>query len=352
MLRFREDTPSVWLTLRCRAAKLAKSWLAADQQQLLLWDAFARLEASRGKFKEAQTVYTQTASALHTFPQAQQDAAPIFWHGWADLEWQSGSKDRCLQVLAASVATAPTRVHSFLATLSLDAAQIAHTQREFESRLRSLRQGSLDNAHAVVANAALFTYLTKGLKAACALYEECCYDAKPVPAFQERLYVMYTKLVYSHTKQAAYQPGLMRDVLIDALAPFPTNSLFLNLYFHNESRTRIQNRVRALLDRQLSGSQAQVAESWIFRLFVELHLDARSYNAQAVQYIFEQAVTALQSRPSVAVWQLFLQFAILQKHPALIKSVLLRAVQECPTAKGLCSICDQVKGGDELIIRV
>lgn len=323
------------MRLIASAAKLAKQLLASDQQHLLLWDAYARLEASRGKIKEARHVYSQTAAALHTFPPEQQIDNPIFWHGWAELEWQVGSHPRAIQVLAASTRdTAEGRAQT-LRSETLNPDQITKVAQAFADQLRKLRQGSLGYSHAVVANAALFAYLTEGLKSSCAIFEECCYDAKPIPGLQERLYTMYTKMLYYHTKQQAYQPALLRDVLVDALAQFPNNSLFLNLYFHNESRTRIQNRVRALLDRQLSSTgQSTTPSSWIFRIFVELHLDARGYSAEGVRHLFEQAVSALQTRPSVAIWQLFLQFALVKQDGLLIRSVVLRAVQECPAAKG------------------
>jgi hypothetical protein len=102
-----------------------------------------------------------------------------------------------------------------------------------------------------------------------------------------------------------------------------------------ESRTRIQNRVRNLLETKLAASP-QAESLWLFRIYVELHIDpTRGASREAVSYIFERAVAALET-PSLRLWVAYLDFAA-REDPKLAKSVLLRAVQQCPWAKGASS---------------
>lgn len=76
-----------------------------------------------------------------------------------------------------------------------------------------------------------------------------------------------------------------------AIGSFPHNSAFLSLYFHNELRTKIQNRVRNLLEEKVLKEEDKVSSGdWLFAIFAELHLDARTYNPSAVRNLFDRAI--------------------------------------------------------------
>lgn len=290
-------------------------------------------------------MFQRTATALPHMPKEAQNHASSIWLGWAELEWQTVSPSRAMAVLAASVQETPSANTAVLKAMHATEKQVSYARDAYSALLQDIRRSNHPNGHAVVASAILLEYLCAGLEPASALYDEECYAAKPLPLLQERLYMSYAKLLYQHSLHQAYKPGVLRDLLTEALQIYPTNSLFQNLFFYNESRTRLQNRVRTLLDGQIwdmRSTQAIPAPLWLYRIFAETHLDARGYNAKAVQGLFERATTALSAKPSVALWQLYLAFAAYQQDGSLIKSIIQRAAQECPHAKGQSDPLDRL----------
>lgn len=309
--------------------------LADSPTDLRLWDAFARINVCQGLVKTACDVYAKTLQQPHL---ASQESACFLWASWAELEWRSGNLDRAALILAASTALPGSRESLLSSNTQLKPAQILATRSRFVEATATMKEFPPQwYTHTIIVSAALFEYLMRGLSAACHIFEECCYDAKPLPAFREVLTMSHAKLLYQHTKQQAYQPGLIREVVAEALEQFPANSYLLNLYFFNESKTRIQNRLRSMLDNQVftSGSTKEAPSNiWLYRIFAETHLDARGFNIRAVQHLFEASVQALQTRPSTSLWQLYLHFASRYCERATVQSVSSRALQECPTIKG------------------
>lgn len=100
-----------------------------------------------------------------------------------------------------------------------------------------------------------------------------------------------------------------------------------------EIRTRIQNRLRTLLEVQIQANKTSI-DAWLFRIYAEMHVNARGVNVKAVQLLFERAVRALQQAPSVRLWQLYIDWTLSQQELPRAKALLSRALQECPWSKG------------------
>lgn len=108
----------------------------------------------------------------------------------------------------------------------------------------------------------LFEYLSQGLEEAQFLYDRvlnmvmyrCAGKAQSNPGVvEEAIYEEYARLLYRHAVSgSAYKPGVLRELLERALEQFPSNTMFLALYGWNEARAKIENRVRRLLDTQLT----------------------------------------------------------------------------------------------------
>lgn len=54
-------------------------------------------------------------------------------------------------------------------------------------------------------------------------------------------------------------------------------------------RTKIQNRVRRTLEDKVLAKNA-TSEGWLFAIFAEMHLDARSPNLWGVRNLFDRAI--------------------------------------------------------------
>lgn len=157
--------------------------------------------------------------------------------------------------------------------------------------------------HAVVYNEvwAMLEYLShdQDLATALPVYEALVQDLErrnltgPQSAVHELCLMSKARLLYHHATTARmFKMKVMRDVLEQALALFPNNSLFLGLYAWNEGRTKIENRVRALMrDVVLEGEKGTVI-GWAFAIWAEMRMVGTGgrYNVHAVRALFEQAV--------------------------------------------------------------
>ena len=56
---------------------------------------------------------------------------------------------------------------------------------------------------------------------------------------------------------------------------------------------RIQNNVRSMLEDKLWHGNPPSANIWLFRIYVELHLQAHIFSATTVRGLFERAVISL-----------------------------------------------------------
>ena len=141
---------------------------------------------------------------------------------------------------------------------------------------------------------ALLAYLSEDLDTALVVFDKQCLQLRSEArqsAEEEEVIALQAKLLFRHTQtKTAFRPGQLRRVLESALADFPNNSIFLSLHFYNELRTRIENRVRRTLDELVLKEDTVTSEGWLFAIYAELHLNARSYNAEAVRSLFERAV--------------------------------------------------------------
>lgn len=142
--------------------------------------------------------------------------------------------------------------------------------------------------------AALLEYLAEDLQSSMNLLQRQIahlrVEAKQ-SAEEEELLAIQAKILFRHTQtRTAFRPGQLRETLEAALTEFPNNSIFLSLHFYNELRTRIENRVRRTLDKLILNEDTATSEGWLFAIYAEMHLNARSYNTEAVRSLFERAV--------------------------------------------------------------
>ena len=79
---------------------MAKSLLASDRENLVLWDGYARLERQRGNIDAARAVYVTAIRSRDSAvtDETGEDAAEL-WSAWAEMEWDVGEEVRCLEVL-------------------------------------------------------------------------------------------------------------------------------------------------------------------------------------------------------------------------------------------------------------
>lgn len=122
---------------------------------------------------------------------------------------------------------------------------------------------------------------------------------------------------------------------------FPQNTIFLSLYVWNESRFRIDDRVRSIVHEVvlLPHSSSHTAESVVslfFSVYTELMRGtATGSNSHSIRASFERAVESQRGKQSATMWKLYFLFEHSRGELQRAKMIFYRAVRACPWVKEL-----------------
>ena len=127
-------------------------------------------------------------------------------------------------------------------------------------------------------------------------------------------------------------------MLVECIAEFPQNTIFLSLY----ARFRNVDRIRAIL-RDVLPSERSVNDSIVAHFFAvqtELARGVEFGSSQnAIRTTFERAVGSESAGHCPRMWQLYLAFELSTGSLPNAKSVFYRATQACPWVKDMNLFC-------------
>ncbi|CAG8548926.1 4305_t:CDS:10 [Ambispora gerdemannii] len=287
-----------------KGRKLAKELLKTDRMNLILWNGYAQLEKSRNNISEARRVYITALSMYRSFPEQYQLYASLLHRMFAEMEWEQGRPNTALNILImlteekSSFDSIPEQDMPPPSPTRLLKARKYYAQKISQMSTLAASQADARNVIHLCVCFSLLEYLGQNLGEACKIYE-----------------TMLAELI-----------------LEKALTIFPDNSEFLSLYFFNELRTKIQNRVRRFLDAALVKKPSHVL--WTFAIFAELHLQ-KAYNQHHIRALFERALECPTTRHSVSIWNLYIDFEIKHNQQDRAKALYFRAIRECPWSKDI-----------------
>ncbi|UZJ51857.1 hypothetical protein CBS101457_001177 [Exobasidium rhododendri] len=326
--------------------KLAKQLLKGNQDDIDLWRAFARIERNNGAVETARTVYmsllTGDGPALHLH---------FVWADWVEMKWETGDRVTTLHLLslaathglghAGQVSFQP--LHS---GTSISPMEILRSRRTFEQLLlQPTCSGSL------VFCAALFQYLSgdaeEAFESASRVFTEYLQKEGVPPDDRQEAALTQCKFIWRHVKgrSATFIPQEITTLYSKYAIEFSDNSAFVALLAAFETRTKVENVVRKVLEGKMQrlGKEAR-EEDWLLYIYCELHLNLYSVNQNAVRALFERAVQARNTANSSLIWRLFVQFEShicrgkeRRSNAALLhaKSILFRAIRQVPYCKDL-----------------
>lgn len=120
---------------------------------------------------------------------------------------------------------------------------------------------------------------------------------------------------------------------------------------------RIQNHFRRVVEDHVLKNDRVTSEGWLFAVYAELHLDARRPNVWAIRNLFDRALdnprcasqywrnapchhadTRLnqsnRTKSAASLWTLYIDFEVRNGEYRRAKSLIYRAIRECPWCKG------------------
>ncbi|KAK4687670.1 nuclear exosome regulator NRDE2, partial [Tremellales sp. Uapishka_1] len=313
------------------AIKLAKSILAVERDNLLLWDVYARLERQRGSIAAARAVYMASLKG------SEAEGTLALWAAWAEMEWEEGEADRCLQVLV--MAAGVNRDFGELALsapLGLVLTRFSAEETKEPARPAAILMLKSKQYYLALHRPynweqllllTLFTYYTTDITGT------IDFLASLPPA--ERSQQLLAKVIYLHTNRNPSPASLSRDILEGSIAQYPTNTIFLSLHLYGE----LGNRVFGRIQKTIAKLQAPTGILW--GVWAEGVLASRTFwdedgnGAERVRSVLDRGIKDERGKRESLIWKLFIEFEVLMKRYSSAKALLYRAVMSIGGCKDL-----------------
>ena len=352
------------------ARQTARSLLKRRPSSLRLYNTFALLEFRSGKTSAASTVMATAINMSESLDDFSQRDVILLWRTWIWELCNSGEYNYALERLLTYPATdiAPTTEHITRNDLRpVNPTAFLRTQQvsvfislpiNANNTLQALTNGRdymlsvNDQYHAILYSECLvlLKYMSSSLNLEVTL---SCWKSNlsllttrisPTSQISELFHQVKAQLLYHHIEQAhPFKPSLIRSTLSESIHLFPHNTVFLWLYAWNESRFRIDDRVRSIIQDTLlsntSSESSQQQESIIshfFAVYTELNRGITlGSNVHAIRGTFERAMESTSGKQSAALWKFYFMFERSRGDLEKAKKVFYRGMVACPWAKGV-----------------
>ena len=299
-------------------------------------------------------VFSTILNRSATIPESDANASIVLWKSWAWVHLEDGSAGIALQRLLSipdgiprdnieTSAASILRVRQYLSSkrdIFLSPAKAHHAVTYVEclalleyltgsspTEPQSNAQGNITGAISVI-NSFSDSLISRSLSRS--------------PS-HELLLQSAARLLFNHCRIGPFRPALLREHLTAYLSHFPSNTIFLSIYTWNESRLRIDNRVRTLF---LSSTLAPGNDTLTSRFFA-IRYEIAHGTIHSARAAFEHAVSSPAAKSSPALWRFYIYYCFWTERfrEKIAREVWQRAVRACPWAKQLYLIrFDEMSG--------
>ncbi|ODO05840.1 hypothetical protein I350_04901 [Cryptococcus amylolentus CBS 6273] len=325
------------------AIKAAKSILSQDRTNLLLWDGYARLERQRGNASTARTVYItalQAAKQEREGREKTEDEMDL-WAGWAEMEFEEGDKERCLDVVVMAAGIGEDSISKCIRSqneTSTPSPLSLLKTRQYYHRLAPTGSALLLSS--------LLTYLVDGIDTTCDALLNIAFAHPTSSGECEEALQLLSQIMFRHATFTPSTPAyLSRHVLERALGAFPNNTALLSLYMYGELHNRVYGRVQRLIGEMTAEPSANaegkgvVGYLWaVWAEAVAAHRtfwDAGGGGAERVRMALDKGINSSRGRYCAALWTLYIEFEVHMGRAASAKQLCYRAVASLGACKGL-----------------
>ncbi|KAL4908458.1 hypothetical protein BDW74DRAFT_166140 [Aspergillus multicolor] len=356
------------------AKKYAKSLLKKRSSCLRLYNAYALMERRVGSHTAGEHVWATAISMSKTFPSEQRVDCVILWHTWI---WELIAAQNTAHVAHLLVSMPQNNVDlQTFPDAESEPLFSATNLLKIRNYLSGAQESAIANRKPSIIKActdcqAILTYLTHGkdLHPPLEAYTSTITRLSALPNLNEdstKTFVSYTtellhqaraKLLYYHLRTSTlYKPSAIRTILNESITTFPHNTIILSLFAWNESRFRIEERVRDIMrditttatSSNSSQSAAIPITSHLFSIYTELNRPTYAGSTlHSVRAAFEKAIgnqnqtssspsTSISSgRTSISLWKLYILFELSRHEITRAKNIFYRAMRACPWSKDI-----------------
>ncbi|EAW06963.1 uncharacterized protein ACLA_086620 [Aspergillus clavatus NRRL 1] len=371
-----EYTIAVELACNDREAKkYAKSILRKRSSNLRLYNSYALVESRSGNRTAADHVWATTLSMSKTFPDHDRVDSVLLWHTWV---WESLDTRKIAQAsyLLLSMPQNSVELKAIPEVISetmFSATNLLKTRNFLSDAQENVLVSRKANIFVACTDClALLTYLSQSsdMNKALEAYSTALNRLNTLPdharTFKsfttELLHQARARLVYYHVHTSSlYKPSHIRTLLSESISLFPHNTIFLSLFAWNESRFRIEERVRDVVrdvtsetkhridpNNTITTTQQVPITTHLFSIYTEISRPVFAGSTlHSARAAFEKAIGATtpaspahssntaSARSSLTLWKLYILFELSRNEVARAKDVFYRAVRACPWSKEL-----------------
>ncbi|RDW65775.1 uncharacterized protein DSM5745_09514 [Aspergillus mulundensis] len=356
------------------AKKYAKSLLKKRSSCLRLYNAYALMERRASNYTAGDHVWATSISMSKSLSTEQRVDCVLLWHTWIWELLEARNTTHAAHLLV-SMPQNHIDLQAFPDT-SIEPQFSAANLLKIRNYLLGTQESAIANRKPSIIKActscqAILTYLTHGqdLNASLEAYTSTINRLSALPnpnSDATKTFVSYTtellhqsraKLLYYHLRTSTlYKPSAIRSILNESITAFPHNTITLSLFAWNESRFRIEERVRDIMRditaTATSPSSSQSAPipitSHLFSIHTELNRPTYAGSTlHSVRAAFEKAIgdqnqsssypstSSSSGRTSISLWKLYILFEISRREITRAKNVFYRAMRACPWSKDI-----------------
>lgn len=351
--------------------KYSKSLLKKRSSSLRLYNAFALMESRSDNFTTALHVWATTFSMAAKFSEAQKLEFCTLIRSWVWDFLAQSKPEAAIQVLKSIPDFAINlEILQQAKQIDMSPAQRLKTERFLmECCDHSLSLQILASFTAWTDLTALLHYLigSYDLSSALEIYSSAFSRLGSSSLVTEQfkstalelLHQSRCRLVYHHiTTKHTYKPSIIRELLLESTTLFPHNTLLLSLFTWNESRFRVDERIRSAIVPKSSPTTEIPITTSLLSILAELtrpiYTGSTIHSARAA---FERALQPSPSgnaTPSPSLWKLYIFFELHRaKDISAAQKLFYRAMRACPWSKDLLMLAfpsspstdNEAKGG-------
>ena len=337
--------------------KTAKNLIRRRPENLRLYNAYACIEYLLLNISRAEDVIVSAINSSRNLTETSQHDAIYLWRTWV---WELVSSGRAKEALERLVAYPDQQINKdgsgheqdVTENLEVRPAMLLRTQQaistsrdSFFSLARPLHtfiSCDLLILLAYLSNSASLSSALTAFEASLAVLDTRFPSTSPT---HELLHQSFVRLLYHHATHAPlFKPADIRERLAASIALFPHNTILLSIYAWNETRFRIDNRVRTIIndvilestngDRRTGERGSIIPHFYSLRTEFNRSLMAGS-NGNTIRNTFEKAVNDHAAEHCVGLWRLYVLFEKSSGERRKARAVWWRGVQACPWAKAL-----------------
>ncbi|KAG9232556.1 NRDE-2, necessary for RNA interference-domain-containing protein [Amylocarpus encephaloides] len=332
-----------WRNEPATIKKVAKGLLKQHPRSLRLYNAYGLIESAQGNRGITDGIFSAALGMATSASKNDDHSSIILWQSWVWTCLEESDDANALRLILSIPDGAVSKPTTTSSVALLKAKQHLCSSRDF-----LISSGELRHAIVYAELLALLEYLTANSSqetqsvvqgditsamGSFTNFSKTISDCGHLTSISHELLLQSAaRLLYRHAQIGPFRPALLREHFSLFLTLFPRNTIFLSLYTWNESRLRIDNRVRNILQSTVLAPNHDTVSSRVSAIQYEISHGTK----YSVRSAFEHALTSQACSASASLWRMYLLYVLtIPQFRSQAKDIWYRALRACPWVKEL-----------------